>query len=150
MNDQYGNMELSAVHEDKDLRVYFTSDLKPPTQYIKAAAKAIRTTGMVCQNFKRLYKEDFLVIYKTYIRPHLEYCIQAWSPHLIKDIRCLEQVQKSATNLIPALRKFSYTDRLKKIGLTTLQTRPRAGSGVVRMDPLRFLAGCRTRRLNQA
>jgi len=26
---------------------------------------------------------------------------------------------------------------------------PRADSGVVRMDPLRFLAGCRTRRLNQ-
>ena len=26
---------------------------------------------------------------------------------------------------------------------------PRAGSGVVRMDPLSFLAGCRTRRLNQ-
>ena len=31
-----------------------------------------------------------------------------------------------------------------------LLSRPRAGSGVVRMDPLRFLAGCRTRRLNQA
>ena len=29
-------------------------------------------------------------------------------------------------------------------------SRPRAGSGVVRIDPLRFLAGCRTRRLNQA
>ena len=28
--------------------------------------------------------------------------------------------------------------------------RPHAGSGVVRMDPLRFLAGCHTRRLNQA
>ena len=27
---------------------------------------------------------------------------------------------------------------------------PRAGSGVVRTDPLRFLAGCLTRRLNQA
>ena len=27
--------------------------------------------------------------------------------------------------------------------------RPRAGSKVVRIDPLRFLAGCRTRRLNQ-
>ena len=33
---------------------------------------------------------------------------------------------------------------------TLLQSRTRAGSGVVRMDPLRFLAGCRTRRLNQA
>jgi len=29
-----------------------------------------------------------------------------------------------------------------------LQT-PRAGSEVVRIDPLHFLAGCRTRRLNQ-
>ena len=29
-------------------------------------------------------------------------------------------------------------------------SRPRAGPGVVRIDPLRFLAGCRTRRLNQA
>ena len=26
---------------------------------------------------------------------------------------------------------------------------PHAGSGVVRIDPLRFLAGCHTRRLNQ-
>ena len=34
--------------------------------------------------------------------------------------------------------------------LNTHPVRPRAGSGVVRMDPLRFLAGCRTRRLNQA
>ena len=42
---------------------------------------------------------------KTYIRPHLEYCIQAWSPHPMKDIQCLERVQKSATNLIPALKK---------------------------------------------
>ena len=33
---------------------------------------------------------------------------------------------------------------------STDNDRPRAGSGVVRMDPLRFLARCRTRRLNQA
>jgi len=32
----------------------------------------------------------------------------------------------------------------------SMYTTPRAGSGVVRMDPLHFLAGCRTRRLNQA
>ena len=38
MNEQDGNMELSAVHEEKDLGVYFTSDLKPSTQCIKAAA----------------------------------------------------------------------------------------------------------------
>ena len=111
MNEQDGNMELSAVHEEKDLGVYFRiHPMKPSTQCIKAAAKARRIIGMVRRNFNRLDKEDFLVIYKTHIRPHLEYCIQAWSPHLIKDIQCLESVQKSATNLTPALRKFSYTD----------------------------------------
>ena len=53
----------------------------------------------------------------------------------------------------------SRTQRLRLSGLTkcrretyqhTTLSVPRAGSGVVRMDPLRFLAGCRTRRLNQA
>jgi len=72
MNDKDGNMELSAVQEEKDLGVYFTSDLKPCTQCIKSAAKARRIVGMVCRNFKKLDKNDFLDIYKTYIRPHLE------------------------------------------------------------------------------
>ena len=39
MNDKDGNMELSAVQEEKDLGVYFISDLKPSTQCIKSAAK---------------------------------------------------------------------------------------------------------------
>jgi len=71
--------------------------------------------------------KDFLLIYKTYIRPHLEYCVQAWSPHLVKDVQCLERVQKAATNQVLMLRKCSYTDRLRKLGLTTLQTRRKRG-----------------------
>jgi len=70
-----GNMELSTVQEEKDLGVFFTSDLKASTQCTKSAAKARRIIGMVHRNFKRLDKNDFLVIYKTYIRPHLEYYI---------------------------------------------------------------------------
>jgi hypothetical protein len=38
---------------------------------------------MVKRNFKRLDKEDFPLIYKTYFRPHMEYCVKAWSPHFI-------------------------------------------------------------------
>ena len=52
-------------------------------------------TFMVRRNCRRLNKEDFLLIYKTYIRPHMEYCVQAWSPYLKKDIECLEKVQRS-------------------------------------------------------
>ena len=76
-------------------------------------------------------KHDFLLIYKTYIRPHLEYCVQAWSPHLVKDVQCLERVQRSATKktkkLVPALRKCNYEERLKRLGLTSMQKRRERG-----------------------
>ena len=71
---------------------------------------------MVRRNFRHLDIDDFQIIYKTYIRPHLEYCIQAWSPHLVKDIDILENVQKAATTLVPKLR-------LQKLGITTLKDR---------------------------
>jgi len=75
----------------------------------------------VRRNFKRLGVDDFKLIYKTSIRPHLEYCIQAWSPYLAKDIDVLERVQKSATDLISKLRKYCYTDRLKLLHLKSLK-----------------------------
>ena len=66
---------------------------------------------------------DFRLIYKVYIRPHLEFCIQAWSPHFVKDMEVLENVQRAATNLVPGLRKYSYPVRLQKIGITSLVER---------------------------
>jgi len=53
-------------------------------------------------------------VYKTYIRPHLEFRIQARSPHFSKDIDVLERVQKAVTNLVLKLRKYSYQERLKE------------------------------------
>ena len=54
---------------------------------------------------------------------HLEYCIQAWRPSRKKDIDVLERVQRRATKMIPKLMNISYEMRLKKCGLTILETR---------------------------
>ena len=62
-------------------------------------------------------------LYKTIVRPHLEYCIQAWRPYRKKDIDILERVQRRATKMIQKLRNISYEMRLKECGLTTLETR---------------------------
>ena len=78
---------------------------------------------MVRRNFKKLDEEDFILIYKTYIRPHMEYCVQAWSPNLVKDIRILESVLRTATIMVPTLRKLPYELRLQRLGLTTLERR---------------------------
>ena len=53
----------------------------------------------------------------------MEFCIQAWSPHFLKDIDVLERVQKAATNLVPMLQKYSYATRLRMIGNTSLEER---------------------------
>ena len=69
------------------------------------------------------YKEKSLVVplYKAIVRPQLEYCIQAWSPFLRKDIDMLEKIQRRATKLIPGLRDLRHEERLKECGLTALE-----------------------------
>ena len=49
---------------------------------------------MIKRLFKVLDKESLLIIYRGYVRPHLECAMQAWSPFLQKDIDRLEKVQK--------------------------------------------------------
>jgi len=62
-------------------------------------------------------------LYKSLVRPHLDYCIQAWRPHLIKDLQVLEKVQRRATRFIDECVGMLQKDRLRMVGLTTLETR---------------------------
>jgi len=78
---------------------------------------------MIKRHFKVIDQEDFKVLYKTYFRPHLEYCVQAWSPHLKKDIECLVRIQHTATKMVRGLKRKPYDQRLKILGMCTLQQR---------------------------
>ena len=96
-----------------------------------AARKGNQLLGMIKRNIT--YREKYLIIplYKSIVRPHLEYCIQAWRPHLKKDIDKLERVQRRATKLIPELRILSYEDRVQQYKLTTLETRRIRGDQIM-------------------
>ena len=109
--------------EERDLGVLTTCTLKVARQCQEAVLKANRMLGMVHRQFRDLDRKSFLIIYKGFIRPHLEYAIQTWSPYQKGDIEHLEKVQRRAIRLVKGYRKFSYEERLRKLGLTTLQTR---------------------------
>ena len=93
-------------------------------------SKGNQVLGMIRRNIT--YKDKSLIVplYKAIVRPHLEYCIQAWSPYLRKDIDMLEKIQRRATKLIPGLRDLRYEERLKECGLTTLETRRLRGDQI--------------------
>jgi len=79
MQDRSVQYKIEASVEERDLGVMVTDNLKPSAQCIKAAAKARAVLGMVKRNFRKLDESDFLILYKTYIRPHMEYCVHCAS-----------------------------------------------------------------------
>jgi len=113
--------KLAEVDEEKDLGVILTNDLKPGRQCREAAQKAMNVLRTIKRHFTRLDKAAFLILYKSYVRPLIEYSIQTWSPSLRKDINCLELVQRRATNLVIGLKRLEYEDCLRQLGLTTLE-----------------------------
>ena len=88
--------------------------------------------GRTSQKRTIMYKEkqSIVSLYKAIVRPHLEYCIQAWRPYRKKDIDKLERIQRRATKMIPELRDLSYKSRLLQCGLTTLMTRRLRGDQI--------------------
>ena len=50
-------------------------------------------------------------LYKTLVRPHVEYCVSAWNPHYIKNKELIEKVQRRFTKMSNSIEGKRYEDR---------------------------------------
>ncbi|XP_069122448.1 uncharacterized protein [Argopecten irradians] len=114
---------IQKVSSEKDLGVYMDHSLQFSVHANQASTKANRMIRLVFRTFSYMSPEMFLTLYKTLIRPHLEYATPVTSPILQKDKITIENVQRRATKRIPALKDLTYEERLKRLGLPTLEYR---------------------------
>ena len=120
---EMGGKELLVCEVEKDLGVLVSNDGKVTKQCAEAAKKGFMALGMIARAFTTRKKAVIIILYKTIVRPNLEYCIQAWRPHLRKDIDLLERVQRRATKMVQECEGMEYEERLRCLKLTTLETR---------------------------
>ena len=79
---------------------------------------------LACNKEPRIMEPRIMLsLYKTLARPHVEYCSCAWNPSYKKDKELLEKIQHRFTKMIINMREKTYEERLKLLGLWTLEER---------------------------
>ncbi len=117
---------IPKVDEVRDLGIILSNDFKWSKHIDKARTKANILGHALVRSFLPHNTHLLVNLYKTYIRPILEYNTCTWSPFLKAEIDRVESVQRKFTRTLcqRANIKFSsYSDRLQQLKLESLQSR---------------------------
>ena len=122
---QLGKPTIHTTYISARKRHWVIIDAKLSFEHHIAAKinKANSVLGLINHTFEYKDSKTMVLLYKSLVRPHLEYANQIWAPHLMKHVIALENVQRRATRMIPGLKNLDYTQRLIKLQLPTLSFR---------------------------
>ena len=112
---------------EKDLGVHVDNVLSFDSHISLTAKKARKSAGMLLRAIE--FKTPFILVplFKSLVRPILEYANTVWSPHKRKHIDLLEKVQRSFTKRVIGMYDLEYSQRLERLGLPSLEYRRMRG-----------------------
>ena len=116
-----GGIEVTNSSCERDLGVVIDESLNYNRQCVKAVLSANKIMGIIKRTYSCKSKDNILNLYKSLVRPHLEYCCQAWRPYLQKDVDNIETVQRHMTKMIHELSQLNYEQRLCRTNLLSLE-----------------------------
>lgn len=116
---------LKDVKSFKDLGIIISKDLTWSEHISTMVNKANQVLGLIRRSVGTANTTTFSLLYKTLVRPLLEYAAPVWNPYLVKDIHAIESVQRRASRL--ALRQkrgdMSYEERCDTLHWPSLSSR---------------------------
>jgi len=123
--ESLGPVSYLVVSEERDHGVIMSEDLKWKNSVLwqLGPKQGNKILGMIKRNFTDRSEETIMSLYKSLVRPHLEFCTPVRSPHLVKDSKLIEGVQCRATKLVQGIEHWKYENRLTYLRLPRLDMR---------------------------
>ena len=122
---QMGSDRLTNTSVERDLGVQVDSILKFRQQASTAVFKASQVLAVIRRSFAFLDEFTLPLLFKSLVRPHLEFSSLVWGPFNRADQKAVERVQRRATRLVVSIRHLPYPERLKRLKLPSLYYRRR-------------------------
>ena len=122
---QLSGIRIPSNEIVRDLGVYFDTQLNFDKVVSEIVKNANYRLSSIRRSFSRFNLRNFLLLYKSMVRPLLEYNTSVWFPLSLTGEHRIEKVQRRATRLVPYLQCLSYPQRLSRLQLPSLKFRRR-------------------------